>query len=203
MSSAEIAKALHSLEQHHEVERLSLDAKIAGVRPGLGTEAAKWINREVESLVVDAPDVVTSLGIERLREFKNRVKALNASLPEVVANETSKREEWPHHAAPLGQVSSSLAESYFPAVFRRIVSHLGPILDEYKLLTEPFSQSSSWSKEGNIFRYRIHIGFSSEAIPAILEYHQHYKHFQTVELEISKLKRTLAEARAKELWESA
>jgi hypothetical protein len=203
MTSAEIEKALHSLEQQHEADRQSLDSKIAGVRPGLETEAAKWINREVESLVVDAPDVVTSLGIERLREFKNRVKALNASLPAVVANETSKREEWPHHAAPLGQVSSNLVESYFPAVFRRIVSHLGPILDEFKLMTEPFSQSSSWSKEGNLFRYRIHIGFSSEAIPAIREYDQHYKPFQTVESEISKLKKSLAEARAKELWESA
>jgi hypothetical protein len=203
MNSAEIEKALHSLEQQHGADRQSLDSKIAGVRPGLETEAAKWINREVESLVVDAPDLVTSLGIERLREFKNRVKALNASLPEVVANETSKREEWPHHAAPLGQVSSNLVESYFPAVFRRIVSHLGAILDEYKLLTDPYSQSSSWSKAGNIFRYRIHIAFSSEAIPAILEYDQHYKHFQTVESEISKLKKSLAEARAKELWESA
>jgi hypothetical protein len=203
MNSAEIEKALHSLEQQHEAERHSLDAKIAGVRPGLETEAAKWINREVESLVVDAPDVVTSLGIERLREFKNRVKALNASLPEVVANETSMREEWPHNAAPLGQVSSILAESYFPAVFRRIVSHLGAILDEYKLLTEPCSQSSTWSKAGNIFRYRIHIAFSSEAIPAILEYDQHYKHYQAVESEISKLNKSLAEARAKELWESA
>lgn len=203
MKSAEIEDSLHSLEQQHESERQSLDAKIATVRPGLEMEAAKWINREVESLVVNYPDVVTSLGIERLREFKNRVKALIASLPEVVANETSKREEWPHHAAPLGQFSSSLVESYFPAVFRRIVSHLGSLLDEYKLLTEPFSQSSSWSKEGNIFRYRIHTGFSSEAIPAILEYDQHYKHFQTVESEISQLKRALAEARAKELWESA
>ena len=99
MSSAEIEKALHSLEQQHGADRQSLDAKLEGVRLGLETEAAKWINREVESLVVDYPDVVTSLGIERLREFKNRVKGLNASLPEVVANETSKREEWPHRPA--------------------------------------------------------------------------------------------------------
>jgi hypothetical protein len=203
MNSTEIENALQSLEQQHGADRRSLDAEIAGVRPGLETEAAKWINREVESLVVDAPEVVTSLGIERLREFKNRVKALNASLPEVATNETSNREEWPHHAAPLGQVSSSLVESYFPAVFRRIVSHLGAILDEFKLLTEPFSQSSSWSKAGNIFRYRIHIGFNPEAIPAILKYDQHYKQFQTVESEISRLKRSLVEARAKELWETA
>src|ERR1039458_7540628 len=135
MNSAEIEKAPHSLEQQHEADRRSLDEKIASVRPGLQTEAAKWINREVESLVVDHPDVVTSLGIERLREFKARVKALIASLPEVVANETSKREEWPHNAAPLGQVSTN-DESYFSAAFRRIVSYLGPILDEYKLLTE-------------------------------------------------------------------
>lgn len=203
MNSAEIEKALHLLEQQHEADRQSLDSRIAGVRLGLETEAVKWINGEVESLVVDAPEVVTSLGIERLREFKNRVKALNASLPEVVANETSKREEWPHHAAPLGQVHSSLVESYFPAVFRRIISHLGPILHEYRLLTEPFSQSSSWSKEENIFRYRIHTGFRSESIPAILEYDQLYRHFQIVESEISKLKKSLAEARARELWESA
>jgi hypothetical protein len=172
------------------------------VRPGLETEAAKWINRHVESLVMEHPDVVVSLGIERLRDFKNRVKALNVSLPKVVADETSKREEWPHRVAPLGQVSSNISESYFPAVFRRIVSHLGSILDEYKLLTQPSSQFSSWSKAGNTFRYRIHIGFNTEAIPAILEYFQHYKQFQTVESEISKLRKSLAEARAKELWES-
>ncbi len=203
MKSAEIEHSLHSLEQQQGADRQRLDAMIAAVRPDLETEAAKWINREVESLVVEHPDVVSSLGIERIREFKNRVKALNASLPEVVANETSKREEWPHHAAPLGQVSSSLVESYFPAVFRRIVSHLGPILDEYKFLTEPFSQSSTWSKAGDVYKYRIHIGFSPQAIPAILEYDQHYKNFQTVESEISKLKKSLKEARAKELWESA
>jgi hypothetical protein len=40
MASAEIEKALHSLEQQHEADRLSLDAKVADVRPGLETEAA-------------------------------------------------------------------------------------------------------------------------------------------------------------------
>ena len=203
MNSAEIEKSLHSLEQQHEADRQSLDAKIATVRPGLQTEAAKWINGEVESRVVDHPDVVSSLGIERLRELKARVKTLIASLPEIVTNETSKREEWPHNAAPLGQVSSNLVEFYFPAVFRRIVSHLGPILDEYNLLTEPSGGFASWSKGGNRIRYQIYTGFGPQTLPSLLEYDQEYKHFQTVEAEIRKLKRSLAEARAKDLWESA
>lgn len=203
MNSTEIEKALHLLEQQHEDDRRSLDAKIAGVRPGLQTEAAKWIYREVESRVAGRPDVVSSLGIERLREFKAKVKALIDSLPEVVANETSKREEWPHSAAPLGQVSGPSDEGYFSAVFRRIVSHLGPILDQYKLLSEPSGRFSSWSKTGSIIRYQIHTGFGSQEVPAILEYIQGYKQFQAVESEISKLTRSLTEARAKELWESA
>ena len=203
MDSVEIEKALHSLEQQHEADRRNLDVKIAGVNPGLQTEAAKWINREVESRVADRPDVVSSLGIERLRKFKTQVKALIDSLPEVVAIETSKREEWPHNAAPLGQVSGPSDEGYFSATFRRIVSHLGPILDEYKLLTESSGGFCSWSKSGSTIRYQIHTGFGSQAVPAILEYIQDYRHFQGVESEISKLKRSLTEARARELWESA
>lgn len=203
MHSAEIEKALHSLEEQHEADRRNLDAKIAGVRPGLQTEAAKWINREVESRVADHPDVVSSLGIARLREFKAEVKVLIDSLPQVVADEISKREEWPRNEAPQGQVSGPSGEGYFSAIFRRIISHLGPILDQCNLLTEPSDRFPSWSKTGSSIRYQIHTGFGSQAVPAILEYIQNYKHFQDVESEISKLKRSLTEARAKELWESA
>jgi hypothetical protein len=203
MNSAEIEKALHSLEKQHDSDRHSLDAKIAGARPGLDAEAAKWIKTEVENCVVEHADVVSSLGIERLRAFKTKVNSLIASLPEVVTKETSNRGEWPHIAAPLGQVCSSLVESYFPAVFRRIVSYVGPILDEYKLLAERDGTHLSWSKSGSSIRYKIHTGFGSQAIPAVLDYLQDYRNFQAVESEISKLKRSLAEARAKELWESA
>jgi hypothetical protein len=200
MNSTEIEKALHSLEQRHDSDRHRLDAKIAGVRPGLEAEAAKWIKGEVESCRNENPDVVTSLGVERLRALKTKVNSLAASLPEVVDKETSKREEWPHIAAPLGQVSSSLAETYFPAVFRRIVSYVGPILHEFKLLTERPSESSSWSPGGS--RYRIHTGFGSQAIPAVIDYLEDYRKFQVDEAEISKLKKSLKEARAKELWDS-
>ena len=117
MNSAEIEKALHSLEQQHGADRQSLDSKIAGVRPGLETEAVKWINREVESLVVDAPgsgDFTWHRAATRVQESGQGPKCLFAP---VVANETSKREEWPHHAAPLGQVEANLVESYLSIRF--------------------------------------------------------------------------------------
>ena len=83
------------------------------------------------------------------------------------------------------------------------MSNLGPILDEYKLLTEQPGRYSSWGKTGNKIRYQINTGFGWQTIPALGEYYQNYRQYQAVESEIAKLKKSLTEARAKELWESA
>jgi hypothetical protein len=199
MKSAEIERDLLSLEQQHDADRQQLDLMVEAVRPGLQKESAAWITREVARRVESHPDVVNALGIDRLREFKGKVAALIDSLPEIVVAEGSKKEEWPHNSAQLGQVDSPGGESYFAAVFRGIVSKLGPILDGYGLLTEPDGHYSSWSKSGKAIRYQIHTGFGSQQIQAIIAYYQEYRKFQSSETEIRHLRKALTEAKARSL----
>jgi len=203
MKSTEIEADVLSLQKQRDALRDQLDILVQRFQGELPLAAEAWIRHEVERQIEGHPDTVTALGVEKLTSLKNKMNALVASLPEIVKAETSNTADWPqyqkNHDDDYGR-----NEPYFARAFRNVISHLGKVLDEFGLLTEPRGYVARWVKMGSGEpSYVINPGFDPSSTPALGEFPQKYKEFGGVAETLETRQQDLARAKAKELWESA
>jgi len=205
MKSTEIEADVLSLRQQRDALRDQLDTLVQRFQGELPLAAESWIRNEVERRIEDHPDTVTALGVEKLKSLKDKMNALVVSLPEIVKKETSNTADWPQHRKKDDDgLSWGKNEPFFAKAFRNVINHLGEVLDEFGLLTEPRGYVASWVKMGpSEIRYAINPGFDPSSTPALGEFAQVYEKFRGVAEALEKGQQELARAKAKELWESA
>jgi hypothetical protein len=84
MSAKALAEKLQLAEQKCEDARNQLDIAYAAVIALIPPAADQWIVSEVEQSIKDHPDVVQSLGLEKLAELKAGLISLRERLPKLV-----------------------------------------------------------------------------------------------------------------------
>jgi|SRR5659263_414570 len=205
MKSTEIEADVLLLQQQHDALRDQLDILVQRFQGELPLAAESWIRQEVERRIEDQPDTVAALGVEKLKSLKDKMNALIASLPEIAKRETSNTADWPHYRKKDDDgYSWGRDEPFFARTFRKVINHLGEVLNEFGLLTEPRGYAVSWVKTGpSEFRYAFNPGFDPSSTPVLGEFAQVYKQFRSVAEALERKQQDLARAKAKELWESA
>jgi hypothetical protein len=205
MKSADIEAEVSLLELQRDTLRNLLNLLIERFQNELPSVGELWIRRELESRIEDRPDTVAALGLEKLRSLKGKMNALVASLPDIAKKEMSNKVDWPHYRIrDRDSDSRGVSEFYFKQIFREVISHLGPVLDEFGLLTEPKDKLVSWHKIGEgRFRYAIDPKFDAGSTPVLEEFQRVYKDFRSVEDKLENKMKELAKTKARELWESA
>ncbi len=205
MKSADIEAEVSLLKLQRDTLRDLLNLLIQRFQNELPSAAESWIRHELESRIEDHPDTVGALGIAKLRSLKGRMSALIASLPDIAKKEMSNTVDWPQYRIrDHGSDSRGVSEFFFKQVFREVISHLGEVLDEFGLLTEPEDRLALWHKIGEVrFRYAIDPEFDARSTPVLEEFQRVYKDFRSVEDELENKTKALAKTKAKELWDSA
>jgi hypothetical protein len=205
MKSKELAVEISALEEQRVTLATQLDALIHTFQKQLPSIAEPWIRREVERRIEDHPDQVEELGIEKLGILKKKVNSLISELPEIVERETSDKQDWPHYRAKdTSGYGQNKNEPFFNKAFRNVIGHVGAILDEFGLLTEPKGHVPNWEKTANDkFRFAINPGFESLSIQSVKEFINLEKEYETLVTKLNEKKAEFAKAKAKELWESA
>jgi hypothetical protein len=207
MNSTEITAQIVGFEEKRVKMAAQLDALMAQARDGLPPVAESWIKETLNRQIDRYPAQVQSLGVDRLRALKDRVKALVASLPELAKRKTSIKEDWPHYCISASDPYREKEDAFFLELFREIISNVGPVLVDFGFLEEEFHGSgSSWQRvaQGEV---RYSIGFGPEhdvsKIEPVKEYIRIFREYRTLLITINAKQQELAKAKARELFESA
>jgi len=196
MESEELSKKLEQYEQNRASLRSQMDQLYCEFQDAMPEAAASWIDKEVKNRIRQNPDIIQSLGVEKLRELKAKLKTLIERLAEIVTAEFQDRSKWPHHIEK--------EVSYLNKVFRNVISNLGDLLNEFGLLNEPEGYVPSWERIGqDSFRYRINPGKIGLPESKMAEYNELFKEYTSLSEKIKDTRRLLSEAKANELWEQA
>lgn len=207
MNSKELSNKLKRLEQEKNALRSQMDNKYSDFQATMPIAAESWITKEVESKIKDNPDIVQSLGIEKLKELKSKIKALTESLPEIASEEFQNSSSWPHHIQEIKEdfIYKQKREPHLNRIFRNVISNLGCILNEFGLLKEPEGYVSTWNRVGQKnFRYAINPSMELYFPKSNREgYWEQLKESTQLSLDIKNISKSLDEVEAKELWDNA
>jgi uncharacterized coiled-coil protein SlyX len=206
MKSEELTKEIEQYEQKMSALMSQMDNLYREIQDAMPTAAASWMSKEVERRIKDNPDAAQSLGIEKLRELKSKLKALTEKLPEIVAAEFQDRGRWPHHIEwkEIGSSNRQGEGSHLNSVFRNVISNLGGLLDEFGLTKETKAGIPSWERTGQKqFRYAINPGTDNLPESKMRDYGKLFSEYTTLSTKINSCRRSLSEAKAKELWDEA
>lgn len=205
MKSEDIQKELAALTQEMDLLREKLSLLVARFQDDVLPVAGSWIKREVERQIEDHPDIIDSIGIEKLKLLKNKLNVLISALPDIARQELANTSDWPHNQkSESNDYRKDTSAPFFEKAFRKIINHLGTLLDEYGLLKEPRGRIASWEKSNEDgIHYAINPGFNDKSMPVVAEYQVLFKEFTTLKSNIESKERDLAKAKARELWESA
>lgn len=211
MKSEEISNELKELEQKMASLRSQMDNLYCEIQDAMPAAAASWMNQELERIIKDNAEVVQSLGIKRLKVLKSKFKALTEELPKKVAEEFHDRSRWEHHIEwkqesdePVRRINVGIKERYLDRIFRNVISHLGALLYEFGLITEPKGRVASWEHVGqNRFRYAINPGTKNLPQSKLAQYSSLFKDYISLSENINLTRKSLSEAKAKELWDQA
>jgi hypothetical protein len=202
MKSADIQAEVSLLQKQRDTLTVQLSQLVQRFQTELPSVAEKWIWREVEDRIGGHPDTVAALGVEKLKLLKTKVRELIASLPKIAVEETSNSADWPHYGKYTDIGDGAGMSQFFHEAFRKVINHLGPVLDEFGLLQAPEGQGIAWVRLGDArYNYSINPGFDST--PVLSTYEHVYKDFRNVEEKLETKQKELARVKAKELWESA
>lgn len=203
MNKEELSKEIQQHEQKMSSLTSQMDNLYREIQAAMPTAAAAWITKEVERRIKDNPEVVQSLGIEKLKEFKFKLKALTETMPEIVAAEFQNSGIWPHHKV-IPSSNYNQNESHLNRVFRNVISYLGSLLDEFGLIERPKGHIPSWERTGQKrFRYAINPGLDYLPETKIKDYWILFDEYTSVSQKIKDIQKSLAETKAIELWNNA
>ena len=198
-----------ALEQHEQKMKVlisQMDNLYCEIKDAMPISAASWITKEVESRIKDSHETVQLLGTEKLCELKSKLNDLKEKLHEIVEAEFHDRNKWPHHIeCKEEQYSSSPHEEHhLNKAFRNVISNLGGILDEFGLIKGTKGHIPSWERIGpKQFRYAINPGLDNLPESKIIQYNNFFSEYISLSRMIKDTRKSLAEAKAKELWDRA
>ncbi len=205
MTSDDLARKLKSLEQDRDSLVTRMDGLYTKMLASMPTEAANWIDKEIEKRVSGKAEYVQDLGLERIQSLKAKVNDLKAKLEHVVAIEGSTRDSWPHHMVPtqskLGLPSIFGRGLYPNEIFKNVINPLGQVLDEFGLLDYK-TDYPAWmkdSKTGTV-NYTFSPGYENELTK---EYSKLAVDFDGILKETLDCNAALQKAKAMELWKRA
>ena len=200
MKSSEIQLQIDRLKSEEALQRGRLDAMIPGIRNELVSQADNWIKKQAQHQVEINSLIVVSMGMDKLTLFKKDLKELCASLPTVVFDETTDPSKWVHNQKD----PKPSGEEYFTELFRKIVSRLGPILNEYGITNPEKGSTRAWTKgtDGRVW-YGLYIGSFLSNCPIISQYVMEDNTLRNHVRRIAAEEIALTTAKAKEMWESA
>jgi hypothetical protein len=196
-----LSQELQRYEQRRSALVSQMDRLYSELQAAMPTAAASWMNEEVERQIKGNPEVVQTLGIEKLRGLKSKLKALTKNLPEIVATEFQKSGMWPHHKV---MPSFTPSEPHLNRVFRNVISHLGNLLNEFGLIEERQGSLASWEHtRQKRFRYAGNLGLHGLPEAKIEQYGILLDEYTSLDREIDDIQRSLDATKAKELWDKA
>jgi hypothetical protein len=204
MKSEEISKELERLEKNKAALISQMDDLYYKMRGAMPEAAASWMNREVERAIEANAERVQALGLVKMKELKSKLKVLLQELPLIVETEFGEPSKWPHHSDSIKEFAKTIAEGeqYIDRVFRKVISKLGRLLNEFELMGDQGTRYSSWESIGrNEFRYGINPGPLN--LPGLNDYRMLHTEYLRVIEEIATKQKSLSEAKAKELWDQA
>jgi hypothetical protein len=205
MNNEELSRKLQQHEERKNSLTSQMDSLYREIQAIMPHVAASWMTSYMEREIKEYPGVVQSLGIEQLKELKSKLKTLTDTLPEIVETEFRKSGIWPHHKVipPLLEPD----EPHWDRVFRNVISYLGRLLDEFGLIEGPNGHFSSWELTyQKRFRYTsifIFPGPISLPEATINNYLILLDEWTSCNKKINDIKKSIASAKAIELWDKA
>jgi len=202
MNSKELSKELEQRERKMSLLQSQMDNLYNQIKGTMPAAAASWMKLHIEGKIESNPEIVQSLGIERLTKLKAKLKDLIDKLPVIVAAEFQDRTKWPHHIeVKESDYLTYQSEPYLNQIFRNVISNLGILLYEVDLIQESKSFVPSWERIGqNRFRYAINTG-----MPDIgdRDYNKLLLEYKSLSIKLSEIRNKLSESKAKEMWDKA
>lgn len=201
VNTEHLSQKLQRCEQRRSALVSQMDRLYSELQAAMPAAAASWMNDEVERQIKANPEVVQTLGIEKLRGLKSKLKALTENLPEIVTTEFQKSGIWPHHKV---MPSFTPSEPHLNRVFRNVISHLGNLFNEFGLIEERENSFTSWEHtRQKRFRYADNLGLHRLSEAKIEQYGILLDEYTSLDREIDDIQRSLAATKAKELWDKA
>lgn len=193
----------------YEEEKISLieqmDALFLKAQTVMPEYASKFMNNEVQRSITNNSELVELMDSEKLGELKTRLNKLLDSTADFVKNEFLDQKTWQHHISPekiaemrkLGQITDIYC------VFRKAVSRVGGLLNEYELL-DIRGAHPSWKRQSHN-DFVVSHGFGNDYVPQSIgdEYDALFNQFQILDQKIFGAKKRLSSAKASELWNDA
>ena len=207
MLSADIQTEIGKLEVQIQNLLTELDNKVNTFVSELPPTVKVWMESEVERRVAQSADRILQMGPDGVRVFKDQIFQLYEKLPEICTRAASNQNAWPHRPGASSNRPSPQTnnDSYFDSVFRRAISHLGPLLREHSLVKTNLGQSSSnWERinEGTVNYVGLDLGYKVSGLPVLQEYEQIRMKLIQLQSNLSNRRNELQTAKAKELWGS-
>jgi hypothetical protein len=209
MKSDELQTVPSDLERKRSSLVSQMGKLYADIQAAMPSEAAAWMDQEVERRITENPDHVESLGVKKLAELKSNLAKLKQRLPQLVASEFKDKNRWLHHAEAgsetVPQRNRERIEPHPHEAFRNVISTLGALLDEYGLLRKDRgAYYSTWKKEAEgQFRYSINPGYGENSKSGLKQYFELANDYGAITGQIQLTQQKLSEAKAKELWDRA
>jgi len=213
MNSVEISRKIQEQEQREANIKAELDSLYRDAQALMPAAAAAWIDTEVQEKVSELPEVIQSLGTDKIKELKNKINLLKLGLEDEVKTALADQSLWPHNnvVAPVNRHNQS-SEWHLDGIFRDIISNLGAVLEPYGLLGEQRSQSPTWKNVGNgRFRFSINTGLHLNPDSKIygeihrksVRYNELLSTYRALQKLTDETRSSLSKAKASELWEQA
>ncbi len=204
LRSKQLADEIESLETQRSKLSEQLDTLVVKFRPHMASAAETWIRQEVSRQIRDRAEDIEKMGIKRVRALKSKVEALINSLPQIVLNETSEKNNWPHNQPQQENEYEHVKSEPIHKAFRNVVSHIANVWNEFGLLRDPRGYGQTWERVGtNKFRYNMNPGFDVLQCDILDQYSDRLNLYHELVSQVEAKEKERSKAKAKEIWESA
>ena len=187
-------------EQNNLLTRMDfLIGHFKSIAPG---DAATWIRSEFERGIKDNAEQFQELGMPGVRSIKAAMEQLINDLPNICANLLENRSTWAHHQNEPVTRSDTQREFFLDRVFRDLISKAGPVLENHNLLHNR-GPHPYWGRTKEGWRYAMTPSIGPVMTELYEEYMKGLQRLREIRRRYANEKKTLAEARAQNLWETA
>jgi hypothetical protein len=205
MDSAQLAAQLEQVERERTSIVLELEIQIAAFRRVLPGLAVTWIEQETKRQIDANSERIATIELAALSEMKSEIQSLIGRLPQLCDQAIARGSTRPPDSPTMERHQSSrIHEDLFESLFRAVVNPLGEILAKYGLLPGKGASGASWERTGATgYRYRHNTGMSPDEVEPIANYGKLLEQLRALDRQLPYKRIALAQAKAREKWESA